>query len=132
MNSMAGNYMKAAVIYAIGGMGLGVAMGASHDFSLSSVHSHLSLLGWMTMAIYGLYYQLVPAAAERRVANIQFWLANAGVVILCSSVGLIVHGKAVAEAGAVVGSLALLTSMLIFAGQLFAGTQTAGEKVIFP
>ncbi len=33
---------------ALCGMGLGIFMGISHDFSLTPVHAHVNLLGWVT------------------------------------------------------------------------------------
>jgi hypothetical protein len=39
------------------GMCLGIAMGLSQDFSLAPSHAHLNLLGWVTMALYGLYHR---------------------------------------------------------------------------
>jgi hypothetical protein len=44
-------------VAALIGMGLGIAMGISQDFSLTPVHAHLNLLGWVSMLLYGLYYR---------------------------------------------------------------------------
>jgi len=46
-----------AALAALGGMGLGIVMGISQDFTLAPAHAHLNLLGWVTMAIYGLYHR---------------------------------------------------------------------------
>ncbi|MDH4099867.1 MAG: hypothetical protein OEV28_04770 [Nitrospirota bacterium] len=128
MNKTAGNFMKAAVLYALAGIILGIVMAGSHDFAMGSVHAHLSLLGWTSMAICGLYYQFVPQAAEMGVAKVHFWLANAGVVVLTSSVALIVNGNAGAEVGAAIGSLALLVSMLLFGYIVFTAKEAGREK----
>jgi hypothetical protein len=45
-----------AGLAALTGMGLGIRMGISQDFTLSPAHAHLNLLGWVTMALYGLYH----------------------------------------------------------------------------
>jgi hypothetical protein len=46
-----------AAVAALGGMVLGIVMGISQDFTLAPAHAHLNLLGWVTMAIYGLYHR---------------------------------------------------------------------------
>lgn len=124
MNKTAGNFMKAGVIYALVGFTVGVAMGATHDFALKSVHTHLNLIGWASMAIYAMYYQLVPAAASSALAKAHFWLANLGLVVLTASVGLLSTGVRAAEPGAAVGSMVSLASLLLFTYIVF---RTAGK-----
>lgn len=46
-----------APVAALGGMVLGIRMGISQDFTLAPAHAHLNLLGWVTLALYGLYYR---------------------------------------------------------------------------
>ena len=48
-----------AALAALGGMGLGIVMGISQDFTLAPAHAHLNLLGWVTMAIYGLIVSIL-------------------------------------------------------------------------
>lgn len=48
-------------------------------------HFHLAALGWVTMMIFGVSYQLIPmftlsTLQNRRIANLQFWLLNVGTV----------------------------------------------------
>jgi hypothetical protein len=46
-----------AALAGLGGMVMGIVMGISQDFTLAPAHAHLNLLGWVTMAIYGLYHR---------------------------------------------------------------------------
>jgi len=46
-----------AGLSALTGMGLGISMGISQDFTLSPAHAHLNLLGWVSMALFGLYHR---------------------------------------------------------------------------
>lgn len=46
-----------AALAALAGMNLGIWMGLSQDFTLAPVHAHINLLGWVTMALYGLYHR---------------------------------------------------------------------------
>ncbi len=114
MNKLAGHFMKSGVIYALAGFALGLVMAASKDFTLRSVHTHLNLIGWASMAIYALYYQMVPSAAARASAVVHLWLANAGLLVLTFSLVLLVSGVAAAEAGAAAGSMLSLGAMTLF------------------
>ena len=46
-----------AGLAALGGMVMGIIMGISQDFTLAPAHAHLNLLGWVTLALYGLYHR---------------------------------------------------------------------------
>lgn len=114
MNRLAGLFMKTGVIYALLGFSLGIFMAAGKDFTLRSVHTHLNLIGWASMAVYAMYYQLVPVASAMRTAKVHFWVANTGLVVLTVSVGMLASGYAAAEAGAALGSIVTLASLLLF------------------
>jgi hypothetical protein len=73
-------WIKAAVIYFMMGVGLGTYMGASGDHVLVPVHAHFNLLGWASLAVVGLIYQQFPVAGSHRLATVQFWLHNAGLI----------------------------------------------------
>ena len=73
-------WIKAAVVYFIIGVGLGIYMGASGDHLLVPVHAHFNLLGWASLALVGLIYHQFPAAGSTRLATVQFWLHNAGLI----------------------------------------------------
>lgn len=119
MNKLAGLFMKAGVFYALLGFALGLMMAGSKDFTLRSVHTHLNLIGWASMAIYAMYYQLVPSASNTGAAKVHFWLANAGVLVMTISVGLLVSGVKAADPGAAVGSIASIASLALFAYIVF-------------
>ncbi len=125
MNRMAGSFIKAAVVYGVVGLALGVYMGATHDLSLLTVHSHLSLLGWVTLAICAMYYQLIPDAAERALAKVHFWTANIGLIVLSGSLVLKSQGVSAAEAGAGIGSVLSLAALAMF---LYVVFRTSGTK----
>ncbi len=46
-----------AGLAALVGMTMGIVMGLSQDFTLAPAHAHMNLLGWVTMALYGLYHR---------------------------------------------------------------------------
>lgn len=67
-------FLRLAVLYLIAGVSLGIFMAASHDHTMHPVHAHLNLLGWVTMALFGLFYRAWPEAAASRLAKVHFWL----------------------------------------------------------
>jgi hypothetical protein len=72
--NMSNWFLRLAVLYLIAGVGLGLYMAASNDHSMSPVHAHLNLLGWVTLALFGLFYRLVPVATATTLAKLQFWV----------------------------------------------------------
>lgn len=74
MINMSNWFLRLAVLYLIVGVGLGLYMAASKDHSMFPVHAHLNLLGWVTLALFGLFYRFVPAAAATKLAKLHFWI----------------------------------------------------------
>jgi cbb3-type cytochrome oxidase subunit 1 len=112
--------LASAVAAAILGMMLGLAMGASEDFTLAPAHAHLNLLGWVTMALMGLYYRGSPAT-HWPAARIQVALALAG--FWSMPVGLAVMlatGDGRAVIAVMAGSLCALAAMVLFAAIVLA------------
>ena len=54
MKRLASSCFVIATLAAVTGMAMGIVMAASHDHSLALAHAHLNLLGWVSMALYGL------------------------------------------------------------------------------
>lgn len=57
------------------GEAMGIYMGIAQDFQLVPAHVHLNLLGWVTLAIFGLMHRAYPALATSRAAAFQCGLA---------------------------------------------------------
>lgn len=112
MNGLARICWITAPIYALIGMSFGIWMSASGDHSLSPAHAHLNLLGWVTIAVYGAFYTLVPRAAEGVLAKMQVLLAEVGVVILVPGIVMAIQG--LGEGFAKAGSVIVLLSMVLF------------------
>lgn len=86
-------WLKLAVLYLMIGVTLGIIMGASQNFVLRSVHAHINLLGWATMALAGLIYSVFPQAGQSRLATIHFWLHNISLPVMLGSLALILLGN---------------------------------------
>lgn len=76
-----------AALAALTGMTLGIVMGIRQDFTLAPAHAHLNLLGWVTMAIYGLYHR-TPGRIADRLGWAQALSAAAGAVLMSGGLGL--------------------------------------------
>jgi cbb3-type cytochrome oxidase subunit 1 len=65
---------------------LGIAMlGSQSMMALKFVHSHLNMLGWVSMMIYGVGYHILPRFMGRplysnKIGETQFWLANVSLI----------------------------------------------------
>jgi len=103
-----------AVCAALVGMCLGIAMGISQDFSLAPAHAHLNLLGWVTMALYGLYHRGVLRQSYK-LAWVQAGAGALGAILMAGGLAIYLGlGMEGAFGSVVAGSLLCLVSMLLF------------------
>ena len=112
-------WIKAAVIYFIMGVGLGIYMGASGDHLLVPVHAHFNLLGWASPAVIGLVYQQFPAAGSHRLATVQFWLHNAGLLAAMLLLVGFLRGNSSLDPLLGVASIVIGASVVLFAINVF-------------
>lgn len=105
-------FFVAAVLCVSVGMAWGIQMAISQDHLLSGAHAHLNLVGWTTMALFGLYYRLTPQAAVTRLARLHAGIAILGVLVMVPGIALaITTGQPTMAA---VGALLTALSMAIF------------------
>lgn len=112
-------WLKLAVVYLIVGVGLGIAMGASEDFTLRSVHAHINLLGWATMALAGLVYSVFPQAGSSRLAKVHFWLNNVSLPTMVVALAFVVLGQRQLIPVLAIGEILAALGILVFAANLF-------------
>lgn len=106
--------VKIASLYLLVGLVLGMAMGISQDFSLVSVHSHVLLLGWASLAITGIVYLLLPRCADTRLALAHFWLHNLGLPVMLASLAAETLGEPRAEPIIGLGSALVTAGLALF------------------
>ncbi|TCS32758.1 hypothetical protein EDC30_12030 [Paucimonas lemoignei] len=111
-------WLKLASLYLVLGIVIGIAMGASENFTLRPVHAHVNLLGWTTLALSGLIYSLFPLAAQSRLAKLHFWLLNLALPVMMVTLTLLLFGHkevipvmALAEIAAALAVLAFVINM---------------------
>jgi len=122
---MGTRYLKIAVIYLVIGALLGMGMGIAEDFALATVHSHLLLLGWASLALAGLVYHLHPAASSTRLARWHFWLHNLGLPVFMIGLALLLSGRAWALPVTIAGSTAALVGLVLFAANVLVHVESS-------
>lgn len=85
---MGNKLIKISVVYFMIGIAFGLYMSIFHVFNLATVHVHLNLLGWMSLAIAGIFYKLYPHLAHTSSAKIHFWLHNIGLPVMMLAIAL--------------------------------------------
>ena len=73
---MGSRLIKISAIYFVIGVSLGLYMSIVHSYVLTSVHVHINLLGWVSLALAGIIYTLFPDLASTKLAKTHFWLHN--------------------------------------------------------
>jgi hypothetical protein len=124
-------FFAVAPIYVLIGMGFGIYMGASMDFSLAPAHAHLNLIGWVTMAIYGTFYALAKDAS-RLLARITFWLNNVGVCIMFPSLAMVIRfgDQSSFILPLIISELLALGAMLCFATSVWQVVLKSGAESV--
>ncbi len=116
---------RLAVLCVIAGMGMGIGMAASQDHSLMPAHAHLNLLGWVSLFLFGIYYERRPALDTSRLARVQVYLWTIGTVILTIAVGALHLGYDGFDPIAGISSIVVLAAMLLFAYFVFRPAHSA-------
>lgn len=75
-------YLLWALAYAIAGMLLGVAMGASQDHSQHVTHAHILLVGFVTSLAYALIHKLWLVHPSPLLARFQFLAHQVGAFVM--------------------------------------------------
>jgi heme/copper-type cytochrome/quinol oxidase subunit 1 len=116
MSGVSAWFFGSAIVYGILGMVLGNIMGMTQDHGQLPTHAHLLVIGWVSFAIFGLFYHQFPARAGSLLARLHFWLGQASYIVLIVGLYLIFSGNPEAgEPFAGIGSIAYLLSMVLFA-----------------
>lgn len=87
-------WIKIASVYFVLGIALGIYMGVKENFALRPVHAHLNLLGWVSMALFGLIYHQFPKIAATTLARVQFWMHNIGLPFQMFFLAMLMMGNA--------------------------------------
>jgi hypothetical protein len=107
-------FFKAAALFLVVGLSMGLQMAIGGDHNVIGPHAHANLLGWVTMAIFGGYYALNPAKAVTRLARTHFWIYTVSIAIMVPSLYLLYLGFPALEPLVAVSSLTAFAAVLLF------------------
>jgi hypothetical protein len=110
---------RLAVLFVITGIAMGIGMAMSQDHSIMPAHAHLNLLGWVSLFLFGIYYERRPALDTSRLAMIQVAVWSVGTVVLTIAVAALHLGYSAFDPVAAIASLMVLAGILIFAYFVF-------------
>jgi hypothetical protein len=111
--------IKLAVVYLVIGMTLGIGMGMTHNFLFRSVHAHVNLLGWASLALAALVFHVFPETARTRLATAWFWLYNLSLPVGMAAIALVLCGHKWAAPALIVSQIGIWVAGLMFATNVF-------------
>jgi cbb3-type cytochrome oxidase subunit 1 len=114
-------------VYLMLGAAMGVAMGVTHRFEYAPVHTHINLLGWVSLGLFALIYHVIPQAAKTRLARLHFWLHNIGVPVFMVSLFLLRSGVEQAETFVRLGGSVTFVGLVLFAINLLRNLTAANR-----
>jgi uncharacterized protein involved in response to NO len=115
MTAVARMFFTLSVFYALVGMALGLHMAISEDHGQMVTHAHIMLAGFVSSAIFGFFYHLVPQLNFTVIAKAHFWLHCVTSLVMLISLFELYGGNDAFEPGAAGGSAGYLLSVCLFA-----------------
>jgi len=113
--SLGNHFILAGAVYGVIGMLMGFFMAGNQDLSMTPVHSHILLLGWVSMALFGLVYRSIPAMAAERLAKWHFMIMNTGFIAMMVTLSMAIKGNQSVLLVLVLAEIAVILGMVIFA-----------------
>lgn len=121
MPRIAHYFFKTAILFLIAGIALGIEMAISQDHNAFPAHAHINLLGWVTSSIFGTYYALNPAKAQRKLAMVHYVVYTLGLLVMLPALYLkSAHNLDGMEPFLGIGSLLVAIGVLFFAILVFS------------
>jgi hypothetical protein len=115
MQGAARNFFTLAIVYALCGMALGLHMGISKDHTQMPTHAHIMVAGWLMSAVFAYFYHLFPAAGEKALAKVHFWLTAVSGIGLLISLYFLLAGNPAMETVTAISSMGFYAGFLLFA-----------------
>lgn len=108
-------FLRLAVVFFVAGVLMGIAMAATHSYDLRPLHAHVNLLGWVSMALFGLFHRAYPAASGSKLAKAHAWIYVPAVTVQMVTLGIYLHGNPGIEPVLAAASMAVGVAVLCFA-----------------
>ena len=107
--------LGSSLLWMLAGLALGLGMAATGDFALRSVHTHVQLLGWVTLCLTGLTYAVLPRTAESGLALWHVAMHNLGLPVMVAALAAYHSGMPSAEPFIALGSVMAFAGLAAFA-----------------
>ena len=114
-------FLKASLAWLAAGVSLGIGMAVHPAWAVyRTAHLHMNLLGFVTMMIFGVAYHVIPRFTghplhSRRLAGVQWWLANIGLALFVTGLALLPATIYAMPARIVVAAGGLLSGLAAYA-----------------
>ena len=117
-------FFTSALVYGVLGMLLGLEMAMRKDHGQMPTHAHIMVIGWVSFAIFGMFYATYGSAVPKLLAQVHVWLAQISFAVLVVGLYLIYRGKTQFDPLAAIGSTGYAVSFLIFAAGAVSAMRT--------
>jgi hypothetical protein len=115
-------FIAVALVFLLAGEGVGEWMARSHDHSFALVHSHINVIGWASLALFGLIHRNYPELGKSPLALPQFVLTVASALFFIGGMWVVwLVGDAF---GAIAGAYGLMLATVLFVVMFF-------QRVVF-
>ncbi len=115
MHGIGKAFFASALVYGALGMLLGLHMAITKDHGQMPTHAHIMVIGWVSFAIFGLFYSAYGTSVSTVLSQFHFWLAQLSMAGLTIGLGLFYSGQPEYEPVAAVSAIAYAVSFLVFA-----------------
>jgi hypothetical protein len=114
--ALADRFFITAIVFALVGVGFGIWMGSTGPevFNFAPVHAHINLVGWATLFLCGLWYRGNATAAGTTLAQVHYWCALVGAILLVIGIFGAVAPNATLDIAVIPGSLLTALAMVLF------------------
>lgn len=127
-------FIRASLAWFALGITLGLAMAAYPAWVIyRPAHAHMNVVGWITMMVFGVGYQLLPrlfggALHNRALAVVHFWMANAGLAAMVTGFFLAPHIGARSAPVTAGGGLLFSVGAFLFVYNMWRTFNTADRR----
>jgi hypothetical protein len=98
---------------------LGIAMAMADNHSAYPAHAYLTLLGFVALFLFGIFYRLNPNVEVNRLAIPQVWIWIVSTIIMSIGGGFVRTGHKIGYPLAAVGSLIVFADAVLFTWLVF-------------
>jgi cbb3-type cytochrome oxidase subunit 1 len=112
-------FIKVAALYFLLGNLVGMFMSSKHNFDFAPFHAHINLLGWVSLALFGLIYTVFPKAGDTKLATWHFWIYNIFLLVMMVGLFSVLAGNSAMESVIAIGATGVVVGVLLFVINLF-------------